>query len=72
MKATDFLVDKVAEVVAKVIAPDITRVKNSSSMTHIDKELSRANDIMQTMTNHQVMMMALPEIKDRYFSVVLI
>ena len=65
---TDFIVDKVTEGVAKAIATETTRVDNSSSMKNIEEGLAKANDIMQTMANHQVMAMAPQEIKDRYFS----
>ncbi len=37
-------------------------------MKHIEEGLVKANDIMQTMANSQVMLMAPPEILGHYFS----
>ena len=64
-KATDFVVDKVTEGVAKAIAQPSD---SSSSLRTIQEGMSQANDIMQSMANHQVMAMAPPEIRDQYFS----
>jgi hypothetical protein len=68
VKATDFIVNKVTEGVAKAIATEMMRVDNSSSMQNIEEGLAKANHIMQTMANHQVMAMAPQEIKYRYFA----
>lgn len=45
-----------------------TKVLTTSSVKNIEEGLAKANKIMQTMANHQVMSMAPAEIKDRYFS----
>jgi hypothetical protein len=68
VKTTDFIIDKVVESVAKAITPETTQVSNTSSMKNIEEGLAKANEIMQSMANHQVMSMALSEMKDHYFS----
>ena len=63
-KATDFVIEKVSEGVAMAVASQGTSV---TSLKTIEDGLSRANDVMQTMANHQVMAMAPPEIREQYF-----
>jgi len=68
MKTNDFIIEKAIESVAKAIAPGTMQVLTSSLMKNIEEGLAKANEIMQTMANHQVMSMTPLEIKDRYFS----
>ena len=64
-KSTDFVIDKVTEAVTDAVAPSNVGM---SSLKTIKDTLNKANDIMQTMTNHQVMAMAPSDIGDQYFS----
>ena len=61
-KATDFVIDKVTEGVAKAVVPMSVGM---SSLKTIEDGLSKANTIMQTMVNHQVMAMAPSDICDQ-------
>lgn len=63
-KATDFVIEKVSEGVAMAVASQGSSV---TSLKTIEEGLSRANDVMQTMANHQVMAMAPPPIREQYF-----
>ena len=58
-KETDFVVNKVTEGIAKAIAPANV---GTSSLKNLEDSLSKAKEIMQTMANHQVMVMAPSEI----------
>lgn len=64
-KATDFVVEKVTEAVTKSI---IQPMDPGPSLKTIQEGMSQANEIMQSMANHQVMAMAPPEIREQYFS----
>ena len=68
VKTTDFIIDNVMEGVAMAVAPETTQVTDTSSIKNIEEGLAKANEIMQSMANHQVMSMALSEMKDHYFS----
>ena len=63
-KATEFVINKVTEVIASAIA---THETPTSSLKTIEYGLSKANKVMQTTANHQVMAMAPPEICEQCF-----
>ncbi len=56
-KTTNFVVEKVTEGVAKAFVPSID---THSSLKNIQEGMTQANEIMQSMANHQVMTMAPP------------
>ena len=65
-KATDFVVEKVSEGISKAMG--VMPQRSEGSLKHLEEGLQKANDIMQTMANHQVMAMAPPNIREQYFS----
>ena len=67
MKATMFVVDKVAQGIAKAIALNSPQPVNNPATKTLEGGLSKANDILQTMANHQVMSMAPQDIREHYF-----
>jgi hypothetical protein len=67
MKATEFVVDKVAQGSAKATAPHTPQSVNNPVTKSLEEGLSKAIDIIQTMANHQVMSMAPQDVRDCYF-----
>ncbi len=63
-KATEFVIDKVTEGVASALG---THATPSVSLKTIEEGLSKANDVMQTLANHQVMALAPPDVCEQYF-----
>jgi hypothetical protein len=58
-KATEFVIDKVTEGVASAV---VTHETQSASLKTNKDGLSKANEVMENMANHQVMSMAPTEI----------
>ena len=71
IRPTEFVVDKVAQGIAKAIAPQTPWSINDPAMKTLGEDLSEANDIVQTTENHQVMSMDPQDIRDHYFTEVL-
>ncbi len=67
MKATEFVVQKVTEGVTNAYL-STSQESTNSSFKNIEEGLAKANEVMESMARHQVMTMAPPDLRDKYFS----
>ncbi len=66
MKATEFVIQKVTESVTSAYR-STSQESTNTSFKNIEEGLAKANEVMETMARHQVMTMAPPDLRDKYF-----
>jgi hypothetical protein len=67
-KATLFVVEKVTKGKVKAVESKTPQSVDNPIMKSLQEGLMKANDIMQTMANHQVMSLAPQDVSDHYLA----
>ena len=66
-KATESVIEKVTQELVKAVAPHTPQGMENPITKSLQEGLTKANNIMQTMANHQVMSMTPQDVRDHYF-----
>ena len=67
IKATEFVIQKVTEGITSAYHSTSQGTTNTS-FKNIEEGLAKANEVMETMAHHQVMTMAPPDLREKYFT----
>jgi hypothetical protein len=67
IKATEFVIQKVTEGINSAYHTTSQETTNTS-FKNIEEGLAKANEVMETMARHQVMTMAPPDLREKYFT----